>query len=77
MQGFVDDFIVFVAPVLVVVASVQRDVLLCACAQGLVAVAAMQRDMLLCACTQGLIDVAVARCNVSTARALVHIAFAI
>jgi hypothetical protein len=50
MQGFVNNFVVFVAPVLVIVAAVQRDVLSCACAQGLVAVAAMQRDVLSCAC---------------------------
>jgi hypothetical protein len=58
MQGFVDDFVVFVTPVLVIVAAVRRDVLLCTC-------------------TQGLVDVAVARRDVSTACALVHIAFAI
>ena len=30
MQGFVNNFVVFVAPVLVIVAAVRRDVLLCA-----------------------------------------------
>ncbi len=63
MRGFVNDFVVFITPVLVIVAAVQRDMLSCACAQGLVAVAAVQRDVLSCTCTQGLVAIAVVQRN--------------
>jgi hypothetical protein len=50
-RGFVDDFVVFIATALVVIAAVQCNVLLCICTQGLVAIAVLQRNVLSCTCT--------------------------
>jgi hypothetical protein len=75
-QGFVNNFVVFVAAVLVVVAIVRHDVLSCAPTQGLVVVAVVLRNLLSCACARGLVDITIARRDVSTACAIPHVAFA-